>query len=88
MFLDLGGNAYKYVFRKFFLACFRQGLDWYRSRMPNGSASSVIVEEAPNYFQSREVATRIRKQLPEMKLILLVSDPVHRVLREASQVSL
>lgn len=62
----------------FFDEYFDRGLDWYRQQFP-GSESAVAVGEAtPNYMFSTIALDRIRDTLPDVKLVVMLRDPIDR----------
>jgi hypothetical protein len=54
------------------------GLDWYESFFREGSAKAIRLEATPDYLASESSCRRIRKDLPDCKLIFLIRDPVAR----------
>ena len=54
--------------------------DWYRNQMPCSSEGQVTIEKSPQYFASPYVPKRVRKMDKDMKLILLVRDPIKRAM--------
>lgn len=66
---------------------YMKGLDWYRSQMPKTRPenSEISIEKTPKYFHSRLVPERIHKMNPNIKLILVVRDPVVRLMSDYAQ---
>lgn len=61
------------------------GLDWYLSHFPqltNAEQPIFSGEASPNYFEDDRVAARIHQVFPEMKLILLLRNPVNRAISQ------
>ena len=71
---------------RFFDRHFHQGMDWYRGHFPrrgvgmgrNGSEPVLTGEATPNYLPDPLVPGRIRQALPDVKLIVLLRNPVDR----------
>ncbi len=63
---------------------YRLGMRWYRAHFPLiqtlQAASAVSGEKTPNYLERPEFIQRIRQDLPEVKLILLLRNPVERTI--------
>lgn len=66
----------------FFDFNYKNGLDWYKNKMPYSLPGQVVIEKTPTYFRSSEVPARIFKMNPRINLILTVRDPVHRALSD------
>tara|TARA_Y100000590_G_scaffold75538_1_gene83426 strand:- start:8707 stop:9534 length:828 start_codon:yes stop_codon:yes gene_type:complete len=71
----------------FFDSNYNLGTDWYRSMFPTqkemrnieiSTGNSITGEDTPFYFWKEEVADRIKKLLPETKLIGIFRNPVDR----------
>lgn len=63
------------------------GLDWYRRRMPYSFPGQVTVEKSPAYFITASVPPRIREMDPGTKLLLIVRDPVTRLVSDYAQLA-
>ncbi|CAL1274003.1 unnamed protein product [Larinioides sclopetarius] len=63
------------------------GLDWYRRRMPYSFPGQITVEKSPAYFITPSVPERIRKMNPSVKLLLIVRDPVTRLISDYAQLA-
>ena len=67
---------------------YEKGVEWYKSQMPNldcnkdKNDSVILIEKTPGYFRSEKTPQRVQKFNPNMKLILIVRDPVRRVQSE------
>ena len=67
----------------FFTREYARGLDWYRSfwadapvdRHPGARRGEV----SPGYFANPEAAARIRRHLPEVRLVVVLREPVRRL---------
>jgi hypothetical protein len=68
----------------FFDRHFARGLQWYQGHFPvNGSGSSqfeLCGEATPTYIAYRSVRDRVHELLPDVRLIVLVRNPVDRAL--------
>jgi hypothetical protein len=62
----------------FFDARYELGLQWYRSQFPNAAEARAVGEATPNYMFSPVALDRIRSTLPDVKLILLLRNPIDR----------
>lgn len=62
-----------------------KGLEWYRRKMPYSYADQITVEKSPAYFITRYVPQRIKTMNSSIALILVVKDPVKRVLSDYTQ---
>uniref|UniRef100_A0A1I8HQB9 Sulfotransfer_1 domain-containing protein n=1 Tax=Macrostomum lignano TaxID=282301 RepID=A0A1I8HQB9_9PLAT len=69
----------------FFDRHFRRGLRWYRRRMPRSRPAQLTLEKTPAYLVDPKVPVRVRQMNPEMKLVLLVRDPVTRAMSDYAQ---
>jgi hypothetical protein len=64
---------------RFFDLHFDRGLDWYLDHFPNASDGQLFGEVAPTYFASPDAADRIRRTLPNVKLVFIFRHPVQRL---------
>ena len=64
----------------FFDKFYRKGMDWYRACFPIASQSkgTIAGEATPYYVFYPYAAERIKKHLPEVKLLLVVRNPIDR----------
>lgn len=65
----------------YFTKFFDEGIDWYRSQFPSlhSSEGGVITGEAtPNYLDEQKVPGRVYEQMPDVKCIVLLRNPVDR----------
>ena len=62
----------------FFDLHFDKGLDWYEEHFPGSGTASAIGEATPDYLYDPVVPERIAATLPEVKIVLLLRDPVER----------
>ncbi|TSK87450.1 Heparan sulfate glucosamine 3-O-sulfotransferase 1 [Bagarius yarrelli] len=65
---------------------YQQGLEWYTSQMPLSGPDQLTVEKTPAYFTSIDAPDRILRMNPSVRLLLIVRDPVDRVLSDYTQV--
>lgn len=63
------------------------GLEWYRSQMPYSYGNQVTVEKTPAYFVTDAAPERIRAMNSSIRLILLVRDPVTRLISDYAQLN-
>ena len=61
---------------------YRRGLVYYRSQMPTSEAHQITMEKTPAYFFTPGVPERIKQMNESIKLILIVRDPVKRMISE------
>ena len=61
------------------------GKEWYLQRMPLTSKDSVCIEKSPSYFVVPSVPERILKLKSDVKLLLVVRDPVTRTISDYTQ---
>lgn len=63
------------------------GLDWYRRRMPYSFPGQITVEKSPAYFITPSAPARIYSMDPTIKLLLIVRDPVTRLVSDYAQLA-
>jgi hypothetical protein len=73
---DVAGASKKEV--HFFDRQYKRGMSWYLSHFPERGAAAVVGEASPNYLFHPEVPARIRRDVPNAKLIALLRNPVDR----------
>ena len=59
---------------------------YYRSFFPLKKSNKITGEATPYYFVHPEAPSRIKQDLPKVKLILLLRDPVHRAYSQYNMV--
>ncbi|XP_068241276.1 heparan sulfate glucosamine 3-O-sulfotransferase 6-like isoform X1 [Palaemon carinicauda] len=69
----------------FFDRFYHKGLAWYRSQMPPSLEGQLTVEKTPAYFTTPEVPARVKTDLPDVRLLLVVRDPVTRAISDYAQ---
>ncbi|XP_077359214.1 heparan sulfate (glucosamine) 3-O-sulfotransferase 3-like [Festucalex cinctus] len=70
----------------FFDRHYARGLDWYRSMMPKALDGQIVMEKTPRYFVTAETPARVRAMSQEVKLIVVVRDPVTRAISDYTQI--
>ncbi|XP_007430052.1 heparan sulfate glucosamine 3-O-sulfotransferase 1-like [Python bivittatus] len=65
---------------------YQKGLDWYCQQMPISHHTQITVEKTPGYFFSLEAPERIHAMDSSMKLLLIVRDPVERLVSDYTQI--
>ncbi|XP_042331966.1 heparan sulfate glucosamine 3-O-sulfotransferase 1-like [Sceloporus undulatus] len=65
---------------------YHKGLDWYRQQMPVSNPDQITVEKTPAYFSSLKAPERIHAVDSAMKLLLIVRDPVERLVSDYTQI--
>lgn len=66
---------------KFFNDHFHRGVGWYRQIFAEG-AGKVCGEKTPDYMRVRRYMERIHRVVPQAKIIVLLRDPVARLMSE------
>ncbi|KAG9470935.1 hypothetical protein GDO78_016260, partial [Eleutherodactylus coqui] len=69
----------------FFDRNYDKGLDWYRELMPRTLDGQITMEKTPSYFVTKEAPARIAAMSKDAKLIVVVRDPVTRVISDYTQ---
>lgn len=62
----------------FFDDNFDRGLDWYRGHFPDTGGVTAIGEATPNYMFSTTALDRIQQTLPDVRLIVVLRNPIDR----------
>lgn len=62
----------------FFDECYERGAEWYGSHFAGARADQVIGEITPSYLHEEEVAERVARDLPEVRLFAILREPVSR----------
>ncbi len=79
----------------FFDSNFHLGLNWYRSMFPTKKqldavrrkeGAAITGEDTPFYFWNKDARDRIQKLLPDVKLVLILRNPVDRAFSEYNNV--
>ncbi len=61
----------------FFNSNYEKGIEWYKNFF-EGHSEKLIGEKTPNYFFNEEVPARVKKHLPDVKLIFIFRNPIDR----------
>lgn len=70
----------------FFDRNYSKGLKWYLTRMPLGTDDQLVIEKTPSYFVTPKVPQRVSNFSKTVKLLLIVRDPVVRVISHFTQI--
>ncbi len=62
----------------FFDQNYERGVDWYLQHFPDSDESLAVGEATPAYLYFPEVAERIATTLPDVRILILLRDPVER----------
>ena len=67
---------------------YKQGREWYKNQMPTTSSPyQIVVEKTPSYFVTDGVPERVYTMNNQTKLLLVVRDPVTRLISDYSQLA-
>ena len=69
----------------FFTNHYSKGLDFYRDEMPCSKPNEMTIEKTPAYILSDETPERIYAMNKDIKLVLVVRDPVQRTISDYVQ---
>ena len=61
---------------------YSKGLDWYKNHFRDWAGEAAVGESSPRYIESRLIAERISTTLPDLRLILILRNPVDRAYSE------
>ncbi|XP_061564661.1 heparan sulfate (glucosamine) 3-O-sulfotransferase 3-like [Cololabis saira] len=70
----------------FFDRHYARGLDWYRSMMPKALDGQIVMEKTPRYFVTVDTPARVHAMSQDVKLIVVVRDPVTRAISDYTQI--
>lgn len=62
----------------YFASFYNRGINYYRSFFPLKSSTKMTGESSPYYFFHPQAPSRIKRDLPNARIILLLRDPVKR----------
>jgi len=62
----------------YFSTRYHKGQQWYERQFKGYNGEKAIGEKTPNYLHIPEAAERIHKDIPNVKLIFILRDPVQR----------
>lgn len=67
---------------------YARGLEWYREQMPalRRGGGQLAVEKTPSYFNTESVPGRVRRMDAGILLLLVVRDPVTRLISDYTQI--
>ena len=65
---------------------YKQGLEWYRRRMPWTHADEITIEKTPKYFISDLSPARIHRMNSSVRLIVILRHPTTRVISDYTQI--
>ena len=66
----------------YFKGCFHEGDAWFKRQMPCSYSNQITIMKNSGYFRYKTVAKRIKEFNPNIKLILLIREPVSRVVSQ------
>ena len=66
----------------FFNLNYEKGIDWYEKYFEEVKNEKAIGEKTPAYFFNKKTPERIKKNLPDIKLIFIFRDPIKRAFSE------
>ncbi|XP_077589875.1 heparan sulfate glucosamine 3-O-sulfotransferase 4 [Stigmatopora nigra] len=69
----------------FFDRNYEKGLDWYRELMPSTLEGQITMEKTPSYFVTNQAPKRIHTMARDIKLIIVVRNPVTRAISDYTQ---
>ncbi|XP_066134577.1 heparan sulfate glucosamine 3-O-sulfotransferase 4 [Saccopteryx bilineata] len=69
----------------FFDRNYEKGLEWYRNVMPKTVDGQITMEKTPSYFVTNEAPRRIHSMAKDIKLIVVVRNPVTRAISDYTQ---
>lgn len=61
---------------------YARGLAYYRSLMPQSRADQYTIEKTPSYYDKPEVTSRMRDMNASLRLLLIVREPVTRLVSD------
>lgn len=69
----------------FFDRNYEKGFDWYRDLMPSTLEGQITMEKTPSYFVTNHAPKRIHSMARDIKLIIVVRNPVTRAISDYTQ---
>ncbi|XP_037545068.1 heparan sulfate glucosamine 3-O-sulfotransferase 4 [Nematolebias whitei] len=69
----------------FFDRNYEKGLDWYKDLMPSTLEGQITMEKTPSYFVTNHAPKRIHSMAKDIKLIIVVRNPVTRAISDYTQ---
>lgn len=64
---------------------FHRGASWYVEQMPPVEEGQLCAEKTPGYFHHPDAPARARRTVPDARLLLIVRDPVRRLVSDYNQ---
>ena len=64
---------------------YENGYSWYQQKMPSCQNSEITIEKSPSYFFTRKVHSRVFRFNKDIKLLLIVREPVTRLISDYTQ---
>jgi hypothetical protein len=77
-YLDKHPDIYVTGEAHFFNKNYKKGLEWYESYFNKYQNEKAVGEKSPSYFFSKDVPSRIKKHIPDAKLLFIFRDPIKR----------
>lgn len=62
-----------------------KGLEWYIENMPSVTGDQIVTEKSPAYFHTSKVPKKVFEFDPNVKLLLILRDPVKRLISDYNQ---
>jgi hypothetical protein len=62
----------------FFDSFYDRGVEWYREQFPHSESARAVGEATPNYMFSTTALDRIKETLPDVKLVVMLRNPIDR----------
>ena len=62
----------------FFDSFYDRGVEWYREQFPHSESARAVGEATPNYMFSTTALDRIKQTLPDVKLVVMLRNPIDR----------
>ena len=67
----------------FFNRDYHKGLNYYLKQLPNRTrADQILIEKTPSYFSSPNVPQRMLEMRPDIRVLLIVREPVRRMISQ------
>eukprot|EP00088_Acartia_fossae_P055039 TRINITY_DN6383_c1_g1_i2.p1 TRINITY_DN6383_c1_g1~~TRINITY_DN6383_c1_g1_i2.p1 ORF type:complete len:349 (+),score=39.93 TRINITY_DN6383_c1_g1_i2:117-1163(+) len=64
---------------------YKKGIEWYKAKMPFLTEGQIGMEKTPGYFHTPEVPKRMFETKNDTKLLLIIRDPVKRMISDYNQ---
>ena len=62
----------------FFDRKYNKGLEWYEELFKERENEKAVGEKTPAYFYEKDIPSKIKKDLPDVKLLFIFRDPIKR----------